>query len=520
MGEEKYLVDEGEKAKLLIKYGFLSKEGQIVFAGLDTPSQREKKINTMDIKDLTKYSDQEYDEERLDQWIFTEYPKPNKRYRLDYERYDLSLEESYFWILNYLKIDNGYAYFHKVTDVFTAAEHSDFWGVSSQRIGLQQDKVSQFLATIGKMIRELFQLVRELRIFDERLSYYRDCTSGSKSAKSAEITLKGLYIDMAEGGSKNPASVFGMARELQFVTLPDLFFDAPAGLKVDELDQYVDHLAFNETVKRVLRRKLRSFIEWRNATQKEMVSRRIFTLKFLRQHFDIIRMYTDWIKPYLKNIRRLTMHQKKTDTAELVSAFEGSMVEIEFVATRKPLNNKKYSSVVLANFDCRTHPTMSFHQEGYAQRGPIHTGRIVITLRAYMWTDEQIQNYIKMKDEESIKLISDMDTSLKSAMEALGDELMKYLKEAGETNMPGVPQIKKEQKPQQGILDPFVSVFRGIGELGKTFIPSKGPKRPKKKSSKERITDEKEKKKAQKEVRLGMWNCYKNYKKAHEMLAW
>src|SRR3989338_7168690 len=100
--------------------------------------------------------------------IPTGYPSPIIRYRLYVEGYNISIEEPYFWILEYLRFFWGYPYVDKITDLFAAAENSAFFGVSQQRIGLQQDKVSQFLATVGKMVKELFQLVRELRVLDER----------------------------------------------------------------------------------------------------------------------------------------------------------------------------------------------------------------------------------------------------------------------------------------------------------------------------------------------------------------
>ena len=68
----------------------------------------------------------------------------------------------------------GFPIVEKIIDVFTSAEQSAFWGQSSTRLGFQQDKVSQYLATIGNMIKDMFQLVRELRILDERLGYYED----------------------------------------------------------------------------------------------------------------------------------------------------------------------------------------------------------------------------------------------------------------------------------------------------------------------------------------------------------
>src|SRR3972149_588583 len=118
--------------------------------------------------------------------IPTGYPSPINRYRLYVEGFNISIEEPYFWVLHYLRYMWGYSYIDKITDVFAAAENSAFFGVSQQRIGLQQDKVSQFLATVGKMVKELFQLVRELRILDERLGYYADSAQKSQNGGTAQ----------------------------------------------------------------------------------------------------------------------------------------------------------------------------------------------------------------------------------------------------------------------------------------------------------------------------------------------
>ena len=164
--------------------------------------------------DLKKFGfeKEEIAEQTRTQYVKTGFPMPARRYRLHYEGYNISIEEPYFYILHYLRYYSGFPNIDKITDVFAAAENSAFFGASQQRLGLQQDKVSQFLATIGKMVRELFQLVRELRVLDERLSYYHDSFTASRSSESAEITLKGIWVDLVEQGAKNPASVYGMAR--------------------------------------------------------------------------------------------------------------------------------------------------------------------------------------------------------------------------------------------------------------------------------------------------------------------
>ena len=461
-----------------------------------------------------KYS-QELVEVGKDQMMKVNFPKPTKHYRIVYETYENSIEEAYFWILNYIRYDVGFPIVDKITDIFAAADTSAFGGVAQQRVGLHQDKVSGFLAVIGKMTKELFQLVRELRILDERMGYYESSyESDTNIREPAEITLKGIFIDMAEGGSKNPASVYGMARELQFTTLPDLFFGThPA--KSEDVNKVVDALEFNDAVKRVLKRKLFSYLRWKEETFKEIKNRRTFTIKYLRQHFDIIKMYMSWVKPYLRTIRQMQNDEMKVASADLISSFEGSMVEIEILGRKMPESNKDVYACVLYHFDYRTRPSMNYQAEGY-QRGPLHVGEIRIDYRSYSWTAEDIANYKKMKELEDLDLMATVDGSVKAAMEALGDDLDKYLKEAGDTGFKSrEPESKEKPKPKT-VFEPFGSIFAGFGEL----LGIGGVKAPKPETKKDAFKLSKEKKNAESEAIGGMWLSYKNFKKAHKMVTW
>ena len=452
--------------------------------------------------------DAEIDEEvRKADPTFTGYVKPLVRYRIVVESFNMAIEEPYFWVLEYLRNMHTFPVIIKITDVFSAAENSSFFGASQQRLGLQQDKVSQFLATIGKMVKELFQLVRELRILDERLGYYTDSfAADSKSRESAEITLKGIWVDMVEQGAKNPASVYGMAREVQFTTLPDLFFSTHP-LKQGDVDEVVerDRAQFNRKVREVLKRKLRGYLAWKEHTYEEVKNRRIFTLKYLRQHYDIIRMYITWVKPYLKNIERLTMDQNKMESPDLLNAFENSMIEIEILA-KNP--SKIVNEVVLVHFLYRTRPEMNYQQE--YQRGPIHVGRVEINFRGYAWSDEQIENYQKMKSREDFKLLGMVDQSVKAAMESLGDELMRYLEEAGEDFESKQTEDIREIKPQGR---PYSSGFKSVKDILSSV-----------KTKKEEGQKDWDKQKAMAatspKVKKKLWGIVHHFKKHHNMLNW
>jgi hypothetical protein len=504
-----------DRTKLLIECGFtkdLFVGGKLDQAMFDKyyvldEKKRFKLKDDVDSKELE--ADEEVTEVIMGQHGKTGFPPPVKSYKLSWEVFDLTLEEPYFWVLDVLK--GGFPIIEKLEDSFAAAENSAFFGVAQVRLGGQQDKVSQYLAQVGKMIKELFQMVRELRIIDERMAYYEEADKqfekpvGSRS-KSADVTLKGLFVDLVQGGGKSAASVYGMAQNLEFITLPDLFFDAPPFKNTDELDAHVNSLEenFNRNVLRVLIRHLRQYHEWKVRTHKEHKNRRIFMLKYLEQHFQIISMYIEWMKPYLRHTAKLTLKASAMQTADIVSAFEGSIVDVEVMA-RKNVNGA--NGIVLATFNYRTKPEMKFVQDGY-QRGPVHVGRFQVDLRVYAWTDQQVENYKRVKEMEILAFMGDISTTVQGAMESLGEELTKYLAEAR-----GELKKKEEVEQKKSLLEKMFGDF---------YTPKE--KKAPKVSTKE-IKDKEEKAIAALGGMAGFakfhcWNTFNNFKKAHRMIAW
>lgn len=445
----------------------------------------------------------------------TGFPEPRFRHRIVVESIGQPIESAYFWIIDHLRYDWGYTDFIKITDVFAASEQSAFFGVSEQRLAAQQEKAATYLRGISEMVKALFQIVRELRIIDERLSYYVDTYEGRPTAMSSEITLKGVWIDQVEGGVKNAASVYGLAQSVGFSILPDLFFRIQIK-DVDKLDVQIDALDFNEKVKEVLRRKLRQFYEWKKRTYNELGTRRRFIIKYLRQHYETIKLYMGWIKPYLRNIRRLQLDQKRLDSADMISAFEGAMVEIEVLAKKDAPKYRKFRPCILVHFLYRTRPAMQYVGEGY-QRGPMHTGKFDLVMRGYIWSNEHIENYQKMREEEDLQLMSLINDSIKESMEALGDELKHYLMEGGETF--DVP--KPAAKPRlPSFIDPFSALWGGIKEIAVSFGFPKGDEGGKKKVSEDKIEIGDEIVSASSELKTDIYQTYKNYKKMHGMLTW
>jgi len=511
------LLKEGDpkRSELLVKYGFIKKEKLSNYTYDDKKGTYEPLSgNKLDKDDATE----ENTEILKDQYGKTGYPSPAKRYKVTWEVYDLSLEEPYFWVLDALK--ENFPEIIKLEDSFAAAENSAFFGVTQQRLGAQQDKVSQYLATAGKMIKEMFQMVRELRILDERLGYYDDVEVELKKpiaqrGKSSEITLKGVFIDLVQGGGKSASSVYGMARELEFVTLPDLFFDAPPFKSKEEVEGHIVGLSkdFNRNVLRVLERHLRQYIEWRTRTGQEHRSRKRFMLQYLLQHFRIIQMYVVWVKPYLKHVARLGMKESSMRSPDLVSAFEGSMLDVELLAKKK---KGKANECILVTFNYRTRPELKVVQEGY-QRGPVHIGKMELHLRVYGWTDEEIKNYIKLKEKETMLLMSDISGAVFSAMEALGEELDRYIAEAKGEEYKSKAEEKKSSTSAKK--KTFMEKF-----FGDFYTPSETKDKLKRVSSKELKQKAEDTASAKKDAAKGAagtcWTTYQNFKKSRGMIAW
>jgi hypothetical protein len=190
-------------------------------------------------------------------------------------------------------------------------------------------------------------------------------------------------------------------------------------------------------------------------------------------------------------------------TPDMVSAFEGSMVEVEFLGVKDP--GKKYHPCILCHFLFRTRPSMSFQQEGY-QRGPIHVGRLEMNFRAYCWTDEQIENFKKFRDKEDIELIKSISDTLAEAIDAMGGDLERYLKQAeGE-------KIEEEKPSKPTFVDRIRAEF-----LGPKKPKAEKPKKPKRVNP---LKDKSERGAAIGTVKEEMFTLFKNFKKAHDMIMW
>ena len=523
--------------ELLIEHGFIKSSYRHLYT-FDEDAQKwvikpDPKSKEQLIKPDPSHADEEKTEEvnlaLTPNILTTGFPKPSKRYRLVYESFNASLEETYFWFLGHLRQDQAYPQVDKITDIFSASENSAFFGQSAQRLSIQEDRASNFLRGIAELVKQLFQIIRELRIIDERLEPYYDWEKEVDGqivrSKSADSTLKGVFADFAEnkGGQMQPGSLYHLSQTVGYAALPDLFFNTHVYRKED-VDKVIDNMSqFNPNVRAVLKRKLYQFVIWKDKTQAELESRKKFQIRYLRQHWATIKMYMSWTKPYLKHIKRLHMNERQLDSADIVSSFETSMTEVELLFKKPAI--KGFHPVVLATYEFKTRPLLQYRQE--YQQGPVHVGRIVVTMRAYAWSAKQIEMYKKLREKEEQDLLYLVDESVQAAMEELGDDLEKYINDAGkdvfDKDVHGqfgkkpVPAGKKQLKraPSEPIWEPFAGIFLAMWDVFSAVVPVSAFKMAKKSGG-----GGGNPKDAKKAAMGTMYQAYKNYKKSHGLLAW
>ncbi len=393
-------------------------------------------------------------------------------YNLTMDSTQTSVEEKYFWFVRFLTNrqpfgleyvgDQGYLI--KTKDIYTAAETSSYWGSIEQRRAAQIDKFQQIMSNVGSMLKALFQLLRELRIIDERLDYY---DRSYKGETAAEVALKSIWVDIVEGGSKNAGSVTGLASQVGFVTLPDLFYNIHPK-NIDNVEKEAEKLkegGFNRKVREVLARKLKQYMIWKEKTYHELKVGQQFKLKYLRQHYNVIKMYLNWLRPYLKNIKRLQMKAGGKDI-DIISAFDTSKIELEVLAIRtkyeKDSERRKEVTKYKEYFPCLRImwtfvgiPELAYQQE--YQRGALHRGRATIRIEGWAVKQSDIDDYQKEMEKEDIDLLSAVDESIL----ALKDDLDKYLEKAGQVAK------KEEEKPEkkESLFAPFKALGEGFKEI-------------------------------------------------------
>lgn len=482
--------------------------------------------------EIIKFFKDEVSDKYLDKYI----GEPLKVFKLVDEKYSQQVEPVYFWVLGFIREQLGAKKVDKLVDTYSASEASAFHRNLGQGLASTQDRVVASLRNIASLVQHLFRIVREISMINERLSlYYEGEKIGPETEKKQnypEMTLKDRYITFIEGGTKNPGSVLGLSKEVGFITLPHYFYHNHI-FKKDDVGKVVDNIqGINKTLKEVLGRKLRAYLGWRESSLQNLEQRRKFILSFLKQHYNSIMLNIEWVKPYLKTARRMTLNEKFKDSPDLLAAIEQAMMEIELLAIVKKDDNGFFNQVLNPVIRFRTNPESDYSPKYQAVHTKF-TGRVEIELRARVMSNNRLLAYKAKIEKEDFTMLG-FDESIKEAIESFGDELKLYLDQADKDidvrkavkeameKRPSESSSKEEKKKPQKLgfpgLEPFVQVFKGFGELGGAFVQL-----PSFKGEKEKKTPEHKLKKEESDAQEGAIKAanrlYVTFKKSHGMLA-
>ena len=135
-------------------------------------------------------------------------------------------------------------------------------------------------------------------------------------------------VDIKRGNG----SINMMTSQLDFITLRDGFMKAKDPEDVDKLD-------LNERVKRVLKPRIAEFLDWIEKSERELRNRYDLQKAYLKSQVSSIKLYTRWVRPYLKAAEELMMKNRETLEPELVTAFDTIVLELMLFG-RKEIGKK------------------------------------------------------------------------------------------------------------------------------------------------------------------------------------
>jgi hypothetical protein len=302
-----------------------------------------------------------------------------------------------------------------------------------------------------------------------------------------------------------------LAQQLQFVTLRDAFMYAK-----DEKD--VNSVDLNDRVKRILKARLNEYIKWKTFSETELRKRYNIEKAYLKSQYNSLKHYTAWVKPYMIAAKKLGMNnfgKQGMENPNIVNLFNNIEMHLTLMGIKKIKPGdvypeyagleleSNYNSCVEIEIKFRTVPKSSQSQQGLVY---IHSGKTILSFKAYSLTDEQLKKINKLKEEEDLELIEGMtEVSLKEIQNDIDHFLGKK------------EEIKKEEKikfqsPFSGLGIGFKQAVKPLGNVAKllSFKNEKGAEFEEKKVNNFTKDDAKGK----------CYLIYDLYKKSHGMFAW
>ncbi len=389
--------------------------------------------------------------------------EPLAEFRLTYDALAETLEPVYFWILDIMRGTGGSGFgmeVEKLVDNFIASPGSGYFADIGARATRMQEQGMKILATINTVMRSVLNLIYDLKEFEIRLEHYNKYRGKNEREKEGGLlALKQIWMDRVDI-RRGAGSINMLTQQLDFVTLRDAFMKAKKPEEVDKMD-------LNERVKRLLKPRMGEFLDWLGRSERELRNRHELQKTYLKSQVSAVKLYTRWVKPYLKAAEELMMRKElgaagpSPSSADIITSFNTIVLELQILAkskidlegVRKAIGagifpeklwnikmRQDYYSCVFADFTFRGLPRIASRAESSHY---VHSGRARVVLKAYVLNGDEY-NLLKKEIEnqdlyEGLRLIEGITTD---SLEPIYEDLLKYME--GE---------KKEEKDTRSFLE-------------------------------------------------------------------
>ena len=442
--------------------------------------------------------------------------KPVTSYKLMFDSQQAQLEPIYYWVLDFIN-DLGWDT-KKVTDNFMSSPGSGHFGEMSQRATRLQEEGMKILGGLNQVVKSVLNLIYDLKEFEIRLEHYDDAKSEDEKIKEqGMLALKQIWLDNVDI-KKGRGAIHQMATmEMGYTTIRDAFMMANSVDDLKKMNDDEEGGIINDQVMRILIPRISEFLKWVDYSERELRKRMKIEKSYLRSQVETIKLYSQWMKPYLKAAEQL--RQKGFEgNAALVHAFSTSMFELTLFSKKQAKVPKQfgeyklkrdYFSCMVVNLKYTGHISQRVTQKG--DYGFAMGGRVEVTFESYALNSEEIKMVEKEMEKEDVADSLNFSGDVASeALDTLKEDLDHFLNNDEEKE-------KKEEKKSEDI-NPFSALW-GI------FFEKSEKKKDKKEISE--IREIKKDNYIEKATRAGaakdavdtLYLVYDIYKKSHGMAS-
>lgn len=396
------------------------------------------------------------DDARGDPTSLWGFKSPTEKHEIEYDSSTKGLEPLYFWTLRFTQ--RMFPNVEKITDNFISSPGSGHFSDLMGKATRMQEEAMKMLGAANQVIKSILNLIYDLKEFKLLLRTYDDLKSNDPALRNAAmLSLKQRWMDMVDFAKRGTTSLKQLAAQMDYVTIIDAFMTVKSVRDVNDLD-------LNFRVKKILEQRVADFFRWLDESEKELRKRYRIEISYLRSQVNTVKLYSRWIKPYLKAARKL--EQNVTPQAELVTTFNTILLELNLLGTAKydvdkdvdsgilPEAFKKaklrnYNSVIILEFRFRGIPQS---QGGHWTFG----GRTTINFTSYALNDTELKIFKDQVEKDDLgEIMSLIEGATTESLEELQNDIDEFLDEENEEKKR--KEDKRKMKEQD--VNPFTSLF-------------------------------------------------------------